>query len=83
MSKIITKFENSSNCINDWLEVGDTINGNKITEIWCSSVGTPVFVVDGSHYSWKELFKILPEGEEDQDHIQTTMDNYIFITSGL
>lgn len=97
MSKIITKFENSSNCINDWLEVGDTINGKKITEIWSSSVGTPVFVVDGIHYCWKDLFKILPEGrtiatteyvtqEEfnmSEEEFNMSEEKYKTVTSGL
>lgn len=82
MYKAITKFESSNNSTNNWIAVGDVINGKKITEIWSSSVGSPVFVVDGFHYSWNDLFKILPEGEKDQDHIQNTIDNYISATKG-
>ena len=61
MSRAITKFEDSEHSTNDWIAVGDTVNGKEVEEIWCSSVGTPIFTIDGKHYSWKEFLKILPE----------------------
>lgn len=82
MSKAITKFEDSNHSANDWIAIGDTVNGKEIEEIWCSSVGTPIFTIDSKHYSWKELLKILPDGEPVADDIKTTVENYIAATSG-
>lgn len=64
MSKAITKFEDSDHSTNNYISIGDTVNGKELEEIWCSSVGTPIFTIDGKHYSWKELLAILPEGEK-------------------
>jgi len=64
MSKVITKFEDSINNTNEWIAVGDTVNGKEVEEIWCSSVGTAIFTIDGVHHSWKELLKILPDGKK-------------------
>ena len=64
MSKAITKLEDFEKYTNNWIAIGDTVNGKEIKEIWCSSIGTPIFIIDGKHYSWKELLKILPEGEK-------------------
>lgn len=64
MSKAITKLEDFEKYTNNWIAIGDTVNGKEIKEIWCSSIGTPIFIIDGKHYSWKELLKILPEPEE-------------------
>lgn len=82
MSKAITKFEDSENSTNHWIAIGDTVNGKEIKEIWCSSVGTPLFTIDGKHYSWKEFCKILPDGEPVADDVKTTVKNYIAATSG-
>ncbi len=64
MSKVITKFEDSINNTNEWIAVGDTVNGKEVEEIWCSSVGTPIFIIGGKHHSWQELLVILPDGEK-------------------
>ena len=62
MSKAITKFGDSNHFTNNWIAIGDTVNGKEVEEIWCSSIGTPIFTIDAVHYSWEELLKILPEG---------------------
>ena len=82
MSKAITKFEDSEHSTNHWIAIGDSVNGKEIEEIWCSSVGTPIFTIDSKHYSWKEFCKILPDGEPVPDDIKTTVENYIAATSG-
>jgi len=68
MSKAITKFNSANPWIaigtNHWIAVGDTVNGKEIEEIWCSSVGTPIFTIDGENYSWKEFLEILPKREK-------------------
>jgi hypothetical protein len=50
MTKAITKLEDSENYPSNWVAVGDTVNGKEITEIWCSSVGSPVIIIDGAHH---------------------------------
>jgi hypothetical protein len=64
MTKAITRLEDSENYPSNWVAVGDTVNGKEITEIWCSSVGSPILIIDGEHHSWREFLKILPEAEE-------------------
>ena len=90
MSKAITKFEASEHSTNDWIAVGDTVNGKEVEEIWCSSVGTPVFVLDDKHYSWKEFLKILPEVRPiatteyvTQEEFNMSEEEYKTVTSGL
>ena len=67
MSKAITKFKGSNHCTNTWIAIGDTVNDREIQEIWCSSAGTPIFTINNKQYSRKELFEILPEGEDEND----------------
>lgn len=64
MAKAITRLEDSEKYPNDWVAVGDTVNGKEITEIWCSSVGSPILIIDCEHHTWKEFLKILPAAEE-------------------
>lgn len=90
MSKAITKFEDSDHSTNDWIAIGDTVNGKEVEEIWCSSVGTPIFTVDGEHYSWKEFCKILPDGLPraateyvTEEEFNMSEEEYKTVTSGL
>ena len=64
MTKAITRF--SERYPDNWVEVGDTVNGKRITEIWSSSVGSPIFIIGGKHHTWKEFLEILPEADNAQ-----------------
>tara|TARA_R110001632_G_scaffold192305_2_gene313100 strand:+ start:897 stop:1169 length:273 start_codon:yes stop_codon:yes gene_type:complete len=90
MSKAITKFKDSKTSTNNYIVIGDTVNGKEITEIWCSSVGTPIFTIDGEHYSWKDFLKILPDGLPPatteyvtEDWFSMSEEEYKIATSGL
>jgi hypothetical protein len=59
----VVAFDNSKRIASTYIEVGATVNGDAIDEIWVSSVGTPFFVIGGIEYSWEELLAILVDGE--------------------
>jgi hypothetical protein len=64
MAKAITRLGDSEKYPSNWVAVGDTVNGKRITEIWCSSVGSPILIIGGKYHSWKEFLKILPRANE-------------------
>jgi|11_taG_2_1085331.scaffolds.fasta_scaffold153667_2 hypothetical protein len=61
--KAITRFEDSETIANTYIDVGATVNGDFIEDIWVSASGTPFFVICGIEYSWEELLAILVDGE--------------------
>jgi len=61
--KAITRFEDSERIASDYIEVGDTVNGDVIDQIWVSPSGSAFFVIDGINYSWGELLATLIDGE--------------------
>ena len=69
MSKKITRYEDSKTITNEYIELGDTVCGQAITQIWVSSVGCPMFVIGGRQYSWTELLLALPD-ENMNKHIE-------------
>jgi len=90
MSRAVTKFEDSDYSTNDWIAIGDTVNGKVVEDIWCGSVGTPFFTIDGKHYSWKEFLKIVPEVRPiatteyvTQEEFNMSEEEYKTVTSGL
>ena len=90
MSRTISRFQDSVDQTDTMVNIGDTVNGKKITEIWCSSVGTPIFVVDGSHYSWKDFLNLLPDGLPPatteyvtEEEFNMSEEEYRTVTSGL
>jgi hypothetical protein len=76
MSQAITKFQDSSVMTQSIIVVGDTVNGRPITEIWISSIGTPLFTIDGEYYSWTQLHKILPDGKPIADTEYVTEEEF-------
>jgi len=66
----VKRFQDSTTILNNFVTVGDTINGHKINEIWVTSLGSPKFVVGGEqyaatqHYSFEELLALAPAGEK-------------------
>lgn len=90
MSQAITKFQDSSVMTKTIIVVGDTVNGRPITEIWISSIGTPLFTIDGEYYNWTQLHKILPDGEPiadteyvTEEEFNMSEEEYKTATSGL
>jgi len=69
VSKKITRYEDSKTITNEYIELGDTVCGQAITQIWVSSVGCPMFVIGGRQYSWTELLLALPD-ENMNKHIE-------------
>ena len=63
LAKAITMLEDSEKYASNWVAVGDTVNGKEIAEIWCSSIGTPILIIDGKHHAWNEFLEILPKAE--------------------
>lgn len=56
--------------LNDYIAVGDTLNGKTITEIWCTSTGTAMFCLDGNHdryLNYNELLDAICEGDPSYD----------------
>ena len=57
--------------LSDYVTVGDLVNGKPITEIWSTSTGKVMYVVDGEDFDFeqlkKELFVKQAEEEEQQD----------------
>jgi len=68
MSKKITRFQGTKYS-NEYIELGDTVCGWAITQIWVSSVGCPFFVIGGREYSWEELLLALPDATMNK-HIE-------------
>ena len=62
MGRLITKFQDSENMTETIVNKGDIVNDCPITDIWVSSVGTPLFTIDGNYYTWRQLHEMLPEG---------------------
>jgi hypothetical protein len=60
----VKRFQDSTTILNNFVTVGDTINGHKIHEIWVTSLGNPRFAVGSQHYDWDELLASAPEGEK-------------------
>ena len=90
MGRLITKFQDSENMTETIIVVGDTINDCPITEIWVSSVGTPLFTIDGAHYTWRQLHEMLPDGLPiatteyvTQEEVNMSEEEYKTVTSGL
>jgi hypothetical protein len=56
--------------LSSYVTVGDLINGKPVTEIWSTSTGTVMYVVDGEDFDFEGLKKELlkqAEEEEQQD----------------
>ena len=56
--------------LSDYVTVGDIINGKPITEIWSTSTGKVMYVIDGEDFDFEHLKKELSkqaEEEEQQD----------------
>ena len=68
MSKKITRFEDTKYS-NVCIDVGDTVNGKAIDEIWVSSTGRPIFVIGDTQFFWKDLLLALPD-ENMNKHIE-------------
>lgn len=90
MGRLITKFLDSVDMTETFIVVGDTVNDCRITEIWVSSVGTPLFTIDGEHYSWEQLHEILPSGLPPatteyvtEEEFNMSEEEYKIVTSGL
>ena len=60
----VKRFRDSTTILNNFVTLGDTINGHKIHEIWVTSLGNPRFAVGSEHYDWDELLSLAPEGEK-------------------
>ena len=43
----VKRFQDSKTILNNFVSVGDTVNGHRINEIWVTSLGTPKFVIGG------------------------------------
>jgi hypothetical protein len=76
MGRVVTKFQDSADMTETFIVVGDTVNGSRITEIWVSSTGTPLFTIDNMHYSWEELHEILPDGLPPATTVNVTEDEF-------
>jgi len=86
MGRSITKFEDSVDQTETIIVVGDIVNDCPIKEIWVSSVGTPLFTIDGVHYNWQQLHEMLPEGRPIapfDEQIRMSEEAYKIVTSGL
>ena len=59
----VKRFRDSKTILDNFVSVGDTINGHRINEIWVTSLGTPKFVAGSEHYSFEELLELAPAGE--------------------
>ena len=66
----VKRFQDSETMLNNYVTLGDTINGHPIIEIWVTSLGSPRFVIGGEqyaatqHYSFEELLALAPAGEK-------------------
>tara|TARA_B100000497_G_C7695731_1_gene424826 strand:+ start:1876 stop:2166 length:291 start_codon:yes stop_codon:yes gene_type:complete len=60
----VKRFQDSEHILNNYVSVGDTINGHKIHEIWVSSLGNPMFAVGEEHYNLEWLLENAPAGEK-------------------
>jgi len=90
MGRSITKFQDSENMTETIIVVGDLVNDYPIKEIWVSSIGTPLFTINGNYYTWKQLHEILPEGRPiatteyvTEEEFNMSEEEYKTVTSGL
>jgi len=66
----VKRFQDSASLLNNFVSVGDTINGHRINEIWVTSLGNPMFVIGGEqyatteHFSFEDLLELAPAGEK-------------------
>ena len=68
---------------NDYITVGDTLNGKTITEIWCTSEGSVMFCLDNNHdryLNYKELIDAICEADPFYDDDYGEL--YKSVTSG-
>jgi hypothetical protein len=90
MGRLVTKFQDSVDMTETFIVVGYTVNDCRITEIWVSSTGTPLFTIDNVHYSWEELHEMLPDGLPPaateyvtKEEFNMSEEEYKTVTSGL
>ena len=63
MNKEIKLNKNGALPFEDYITVGDKVNGKDIEEIWVSRTGAVLFAVNGIHYKLNELIDLLTEKE--------------------
>ena len=69
--------------LNDYVVVGDTLNGKTVTEIWCTSTGTAMFCLDNNHdryFNYNELIDSICEADPSYDDDYAEL--YKSVTSG-